>query len=319
MDEIERETLRFPRVEVCDFDGDGSPEGILENAELALFFSPHDGGTLFEMDYKPKPFNFGNVLTRREEVYHDQLRKGNAIIGQETAGDLSIHELIKAKEADLDKLLVYDPWRRVSFRDRFISTKATADALWSGAEPEWGPFARLIYGMTEKDDTLELEAQGHLSDNSGGGVRIVKRVGIAEKGASFNVEYEVTFESGPAPGGMFGTEIAFNLLTGDADDRYYWSRDAEIPARKLGNRGVLPVVSHIGARDEWQRLDLEYSFSRPARLYYFPVDTVSQSEDGQERVHQGCVVMPCWEIKGAGTDFRVVIHVEIRNLDEEKA
>jgi len=215
----------------------------------------------------------------------------------------------------LDKLLVYDPWRRVSFRDRFISTNATADTLWSGAEPEWGSFARSIYGMAERDDTLEFEASGQLSHHSGGGVRIVKRVGIPGPGASFDVAYELTFESDPGAGIMFGTEMAFNLLTGDAHDRYYWSRDTEIPVRKLGSRGMLPVVSHIGARDEWQRLDLEYSFSMPARLYYFPVDTVSQSEDGQERVHQGCVLMPCWEIEGSGRNFRVVVHVDIRDLD----
>ena len=93
--------------------------------------------------------------------------------------------MIKAKEADLDKLLVYDPWRRVSFRDRFISTNATADTLWSGAGPEWGSFARSIYGMAERDDTLEFEASERLSHHSGGGVRIVKRCGDPRTGGIF--------------------------------------------------------------------------------------------------------------------------------------
>ena len=319
MDAIEYDSSAFPRIEVTDFDGDGSPEGILENEEIALFFSPNDGGTLFELDYKPKPFNFGNVLTRREEVYHDQLKKGSAVIGQEAAGDLSIHELIKAKEADLDKLLVYDPWRRISFRDRFISTAATAEGLWSGAEPEWGSLARSAYVMSAEEGALTFETSGNLSDSGDAGVHIMKRAVIAKRGASFDVEYTVSFSGPYLPGFLFGVELAFNLLTGDAHDRYYWSKDAELSEKRLGSRGMHPVVSHIGARDEWQGLDLGFSFSRPARLYYFPVDTVSQSEDGQERVHQGCVIIPCWEVIERDVSFHVVIHGEITDLRRAKA
>lgn len=313
------EALDFPRFEAVDFDGDGNSEGILENRELALFFSPADGGTLFELDYKPKPFNFGNVLTRREEVYHDLLRKGNAVIGQEASGDLSIHELVKAKETDLDKLLVYDPWRRVSFRDRFISTTATPDTLWSGLEPELGSFAASAYTMTGKDDCLVLEAAGNLSSSHQAGIRLVKTVKLAQEESYFEVEYEFHLDARTGTAILFGVELAFNLLTGDAHDRYYWSKDTEIQPRNLGARGVIQNLSHIAARDDWQLLDLGFSFSRPARIYHFPVDTVSQSEDGQERVHQGCVVIPCWEISSAETSFRVTVRVEIKNLNTTSA
>ena len=106
MDTVEVRDTAESRFVAVDFDADGNLEGILENDRIALFFKPSDGGTLFEFDYKPQPFNFGNVLTRREEVYHDHLRCDGVLVGEESGGDLSIHELVKAKEKDLDKLLV---------------------------------------------------------------------------------------------------------------------------------------------------------------------------------------------------------------------
>lgn len=311
MDEIEGADRQYPRFESVDFDGDGKPEGILENERIALFFSPSDGGTLFELDYKPRPFNFANVLTRREEVYHDQIRKGSAVIGQEAGGDLSIHELVKAKEADLDRLLVYDPWRRVSLRDRFLSPQTTADTLWSGTEPELGPFARAKYVMTGEGNSLRLEAEGTMDTPVRNQVRLQKTIKLIPQQASFDILYTLEFESMPQSEMLFGTELAFNLLTGDAHDRYFRSDNMAIEENRLGSRGVLNEISHIAARDDWQRLEINFFFSRPARLFRFPVDTVSQSEDGQERVHQGCVLVPCWRTTDIASPFEIALRIVI--------
>ena len=309
MDRMEERGGEFLSFEAIDFDADGTMEGVLENAHLALFFSPNDGGTMFELDYKTVPFNFGNVLTRRDEVYHDQLREGNVVVGQKTQGDLSIHELVKAKEAGLDKLLVYDPHRRVSFRDHFFAATATAETLWSGVEPDLGDFAASRYLMEAGPDGVSFSASGSVASRP---ARIVKKIRLAPGVPYFDITYDVNVEAPLREDALFGFEFAFNLLTGDAPDRYYYSHDHDLRRARLGTRGVLDGVSHIAARDDWQRLDLSLRFSRPARLYRFPIDTVSQSEDGQERVHQGCVLLPCWN--AAETDggrFVITARVEI--------
>jgi alpha-amylase/alpha-mannosidase (GH57 family) len=53
-----------PHVEltVTDFDKDGKDEVILSNNLLNLYFSPARGGSLFELDYKPRAFNLINTL-----------------------------------------------------------------------------------------------------------------------------------------------------------------------------------------------------------------------------------------------------------------
>lgn len=314
MDQIEELAGEYAAFEATDFDADGNLEGVLENAHLALFFSPTDGGTLFELDYKTKPFNFGNVLTRREEVYHDQLREGRALIGQESQGDLSIHEMVKAKEADLDKLLVYDPYRRVSLRDHFLSQAAELDGLWSGQEPDKGNFFKRVYSMESGEDCVVFSTQGIVDGVS---TQLTKKITLSAGVSHFSVDYEIIFDTPLHEGVLFGFEFVFNLLTGGAPDRYYHSENTDMHRARLGSRGVLDGISHIAARDDWQKLGLALHFSRPAKLYRFPIDTVSQSEDGQERVHQGCVLIPCWSVSGEeNQQFCIKVNVEISSAEE---
>ncbi|NQT29728.1 MAG: DUF1926 domain-containing protein [Candidatus Saganbacteria bacterium] len=56
----------FVELTLGDFDKDGEDEVILSNDLLNLYFSPRQGGALFELDYKPKAFNLLNTM---EQVY----------------------------------------------------------------------------------------------------------------------------------------------------------------------------------------------------------------------------------------------------------
>ncbi|MCX5759630.1 MAG: uL15 family ribosomal protein [Candidatus Hydrogenedentes bacterium] len=135
LDRIAHKNENWVACESVDFDADGHAEAVLENSRLMLAFSARDGGTLFEWDYKPKPFNFGNTLSRREEVYHDLLRSGRVQVGEDGQGGHSIHQLVRAKEAGLDEYLVYDAYRRVSMRDHFLPDRIEARALWMAISP----------------------------------------------------------------------------------------------------------------------------------------------------------------------------------------
>lgn len=70
--EIELEKLNragkpFVELTLTDFDKDGADEVLLANNLLNLYFSPRQGGALFELDYKPKAFNLINTLGWRDE------------------------------------------------------------------------------------------------------------------------------------------------------------------------------------------------------------------------------------------------------------
>lgn len=63
--EIEKHTRgskAYVDLSIMDFDKDGNDEVILSNDLMSLYFSPACGGTLFELDYKPRALNLLNTL-----------------------------------------------------------------------------------------------------------------------------------------------------------------------------------------------------------------------------------------------------------------
>jgi alpha-amylase len=84
-------------------------------------------------------------------------------------------------------------------------------------------------------------------------------------------------------------------MAGHARDRYFADLDGErlgmLDAQldRLHTRGLILT-------DEWLDLRVALTWSQPANLFSFPIETVSQSEAGFEAVYQSSVVMPHWHV-----------------------
>ena len=289
-----------------DFDRDGAPEVILENSRLNLFLKPSDGGVLFELDYKDKPFNFLNTLSRREEPYHDLLRSGAVHVGEEESGDLSIHELVKAKEQGLENFLIYDPYRRVSLRDHFFNETTPVEAFWTGCQEEYGDFSTGAYTAERQDDGVTLTREAALDWEGKQLLRVSKRLTLPPDASQVEIRYDIAHRGSAPIETRFGVEFAANLLTGAAFDRYYWSEDCDLGQAKLGEQGCDEGLRHIALRDDWQQVECAFHFSEATRIYRFSIDTVSQSEGGQERVYQGSIVIPSWQLRLAPGEKRSI-------------
>ncbi len=298
VDAITHKTDGWVSCEEVDFDADGAAEAVLENASMSLFFSPSDGGTLFEWDYKPVPFNFGNTLTRREEVYHDKLRHGNVHVGDVAKGDQSIHDIVRVKEEGLDAYLVYDPYRRVSLRDHFLAPHVSAEELWTGGYAELGDFATGSYRLTTDKRSVTLTREGRVSaPDAMAPFTVSKRISLQPRASACEIRYDLQ-NNGQSPiTVLFGVEFAVNLLSGTAFDRYYRSDDRDLGYAKLGEMGCDEGLTHLALRDDWARVEWGLRLDAPARIYRFAIETVSQSENGQERVYQGSIVLPCWMLR----------------------
>ena len=65
--------------------------------------------------------------------------------------------------------------------------------------------------------------------------------------------------------------------------------------------------------DEWLQLRCEARFPKAAGAWRDAIETVSQSEGGYERVYQGTVVMPVWDIKlSAGAEQTASMTIQFR-------
>jgi len=307
-------------ITTTDFNCDGKKEIIFETPVANFYFSPEDGGTLFELDYKPKSFNCMNILSRREEAYHEDLFRVDISHNVEEEGHKSIHELVKAKEKGLEKYLIYDPYIRSSMRDHFLPLNISIEDLRKNNYVDWWSLCKDNYEHQCNGSKISFTGKGIVSiSDLKWNVDVIKVFALSssqnEKEVSFEIKYSIINNSTGEFEGYFGSEWCFNLLTGSADDRFLYSRDKILSVRKLGDIGDEIGLSHISIRDEWQGLEIEFLFDKEARIFNFPIETVSQSENGQERVYQGNVLIPCWKnVYYPGSNVEINIKVNIKSL-----
>jgi hypothetical protein len=92
--------------------------------------------------------------------------------------------------------------------------------------------------------------------------------------------------------------------------------------RLLDFRGEIDA-SNLTLVDEWQRVKISLDAQPRPRWWIVPIETISQSELGFERVYQGCAILAVWKIDPASwRDVTGVLRVEVapwaeRALDDD--
>lgn len=324
IDEVARGD-RFFEIQTRDIDCDGQPEVLVESHTQNLYLDPDEGGALFELDFRPKSFNLLDTLARRYESYHDKLAQ--AVVEDESAGEgeaQSIHHRVVSKEKGLEKLLHYDEIRRMSLVDHFFGPATTLETLFQSKHEECGDFYRSPYAVDIQRDQVTLTRIGTVK--SGGknqSVQVEKTLSFSKDAAETTIAYTITNLSDQAVDLWFSSEFNVNLLAPDAPDRYYYLPEVPKPSgtgntavaeqvalkdQRMVSRGVLENLSAIGLKDEWMGIDYALTFSRPAALWRFPVETVSQSEAGFEKIYQSSALYPNWKFSlGAQETWTVEI------------
>jgi alpha-amylase len=306
-------------VRRVDFDRDGDQEILIHSSQQDLYFDPEQGGCLFEMDYKPLAVNLLDTLARRREGYHHKLTDPPQPSwgGREVA---SIHDRVVVKEKDLDQLLHYDWHRRVSLLDHFLGDGTTLENFSQCRYQELGDFVAGRYQHRwrrgRRKLSLSLAREGKLWPEKGPvPLLVTKTITLPSGDAWMEVRYRL---ENPAPQDLFlwfGVELNYALLAGSAPDRYYHVDGVRLEDSHLASLGELPEERRLGLRDEFLGLDISLSLDRPATWWRFPIETVSQSEGGFERIYQSSVVFPHWKIRlHPGDKWEMMLRQEIGRL-----
>jgi alpha-amylase len=287
---------RHPAVrhEEVDFDCDGQREVLVESDLLNLYFKPDLGGSLVELDYKPAAFNLLDILSRREEGYHHRLRAIDQFEGM-----TNIHKGVLAKEEGLDKHLNYDWYRHASFLDHFLGAGTTLDSLAACNYAEEGDFVNQPFDVKVKrlgdEVKVSLHREGALW-TSGlphriAVTKVFRYVGGAKQ---FTVDYTISNREEKPRDIWFGVECNVGLMAGNAHDRYYLVPGRSLEDPRLGSRGETSDVEMFELVDEWLKLRTGFTLSVAASLWRFPLETVSLSETGFERLYQSSIIVPNW-------------------------
>ncbi|MGB9613568.1 MAG: alpha-amylase/4-alpha-glucanotransferase domain-containing protein, partial [Candidatus Margulisiibacteriota bacterium] len=285
----------FCEIIITDFDKDGNDELIISNSLLNLYLAPAYGGSIFEIDYKPKFFNLINTLARREEVYHDKIKRAKQVSAAE-AGVASIHEIVKVKEKGLENALVYDWHRRLCLLDHFLAEDTDLIKFSEAKYQELGDFTiepfEFIPQRRGNEVSITLRRFGKVAGNP---VKLEKVILLYPRQSIINISYEITNLGEKTLDLWFGSEFNLSLLAGRSEDRYYEIEGFDLEDRYLESSGELNGVRAVKLVDEWKKFRVLLEWDKFALFWRFPIKTVSQSESGFERTYQGSVLFPSWK------------------------
>jgi len=291
-EQVELDNGRFPYLKEMDYDVDGRDEVLLSTRKLNCYIMPHYGGSIFEIDYRPKCFNITNNLMRREEAYHNQVfETANADAANEVK---SAHDIVSAKEKGLQRYLVYDWHQRFCFLDHFLGEAASLEKFRTSQYPEVGDFVsqeyRLIHAIKDKGklDVL-LRREGHLYLPDGvKNIAVEKRYVLNDEN-TIKIDYIIQNMMQEMVGIWYGCELNFSLLAGNAPDRYYLIDGRKPKQAHLASMGQTRADG-ICMVDEFSQLKISLVCSQQFDIWRLPIETVSQSEGGLERNYQNSCI-----------------------------
>ena len=301
-------------VVTSDFDADGQQEILVRQGISGMILHPADGATASSLRFQPANAELVNSLMRRPEAYHALVRKHVSSQQAPREGPASIHDQVLSKEAHLDALLRYDRYPRHAFRSYlFPSAKSWKDFEFLRLE-ENGALAQGAWKATPVKGSgarIEFRTAAEVQANDCAmRVEAAKTLASTVSGSTWQVECRSSLSTDPScPAGMaLGLELVLNLLAPDAHDRYFLAKDIRRPLEFRGeiNSPRLMVV------DEWQRIKITLEARPQATWWIVPIETISQSELGFERVYQGSAILVVWKIDPpAWRNVNCVLQMEI--------
>ncbi len=304
-----------------DLDMDGRDEVILATSGQVVVVKPDDGGGIGSWDVRPVRHALTAVLRRRPEAYHETLRAHEARLaagdagardddGPQDDGPASIHDLVATKEAGLAERLRYDAYERRSGLVRWLGADVDP-ATWAAADAaDLGDLVDGAYTIADLGhDTVGLVRDGRvLTGGEAAPVRVEKRitVGGGRLDGRLDLEVVVTNTGDTAIEGRLGVEWTTTMLGGGGNPSAWWEVAGTRSAHDATREAM--AVERLAAGNDHVGVAVETSVAPAADAWIAPVETVSNSESGFERVYQGSGLLLSWPVRlepGASTTVRI--------------
>jgi alpha-amylase len=310
------------RVSSRDFDADGHQEIVFEHPTFGMLARPADGGTVSSLRFKPANAELVNSLMRRPEAYHEQVRQRVILHEAPREGPASIHDQVWSREPNLAALLRYDRYPRHVFRTYvFPAFKQWQDfdylRLDENGDLAGGPWT--VADTPDSPGTIFLQREAlHRVDGEEVLLRAAKTIKTEAAGPTWQLECRTSLASDypRAVPLALGVELVLNLLAPDAPDRYFLANGMR---HALEFKGEMESPELLLV-DEWQRVKIRLAGEPPPRWWIVPVETISQSETGFERVYQGSAIMAVWRNHpSSASTLACTLWAEITRLGPDSA
>ena len=294
-----------------DTDLDGIDEIVLAGPGQTVIVDLAEGGAVGSWDIRPVRHALAAVLRRRPEASHAMLREHPEIAtDDDPAGTTSIHELVRVKEPGLAERLHYDAYERRSGHVRFLEPAVTPGTWATAGTPELGDF------LTEPFELVRLDEAGvalrrHGSVQGGAGrlpILVAKSFTVGGDRRSPRLGFTVTVENGSAHAlaTRLGIEWNLTMLGGGGNPAAWYEVGGERSAHDA--TGVRNGVTEVRQGNDHVGVSISMTVAPAADAWWAPIETISNSENGFERVYQGSALLLSWPLTlgpGEGREFRV--------------
>jgi len=310
----------------ADLDMDGRAEVYLAESGQVVTVKPTEGAGIGAWDVRAARHALAAVLRRRPEAYHETLRAHDAKAAEpvpevtEAGAPASIHDIVMTKEAGLSERIHYDDHERRSALVRFLDPGATAAQFAVAGEREIGDFR-------DGEFAVDHLAPGQVSVSRLGNVlgqpvALSKTLRLAggRLDPELIVELEVHHRGTEPVEARLGLEFGVHLLGGGGNPSAWYDLRGERTAHD--GSGEATGVDAIGYGNDWVGVAVTARPEPAADVWWSPIETVSNSESGFERVYQGSAVLFSWPVRlEPGTVNRFAVRQSVavaRDRDAEE-
>ena len=295
-DLAERASRSRVSAERRDTDMDGIDEVRIADEGQVVIVDLAEGAGIGSWDIRSVRHAVAAVMRRRPEAYHAKLRAlakedaGHAPRAGDGEGPISIHDTVKTKEPGLWESLVYDAYERRSALVRVLPLDTTPEA-WSRAAVDLGD---LVDGPFELDvldaGRLVVRRDTTIADAR---IRATKTIELGGDRESPTLGTTLDLEHGGGPDleARVGIEWSTTMLGGSGNPAAWWEVDGTRSPHD--GRGSASGVGAIAQGNDDIGIVVT-STTTSADAWWAPIETVSNSEDGFERVYQGSGLLLSW-------------------------
>ena len=277
-----------PPLEVSDIDQDGVDELVLHTEQVQAIIKLDGSAAVCELDSYELGQNFGDTLRRHAEHYHARAFESTDEAKAKDGGIASAHDRFHSKHQISADDVVPDTRGRGLFHDRWSGVPVTNYAM-SAIDP-----SLVIHGFDSDAPVLFVaEVQG---------AAIQKRISVRTN--KVIVDYEID----AASPGRFDVvlDIAMPCCDGYAG-RFVHGGDI---LGGLGQPVALNGADEIMLDDRYMNGSVSLVVSRNVSVNAEPYFTVSQSEDGLEKVMQSVTVAMSWPVAAGTQQVQLVLEAK---------
>jgi 4-alpha-glucanotransferase len=300
-------------AEVADLDMDGIDEVLLSDDGQVVNVDLDGGAGIGSWDVRAVRHALAAVMRRRPEAYHATLRNldESTLAADDGAGGpapTSIHDTIRVKEPGLAARLVYDAYERRSGLVRAIPLDASPEDWSMARATELADAVDGAFAIVElAPGRLVTERVATIADAS---VEITKTVTLGgnRRAPTLTLQVDLAHQDGAAVDARIGVEWALTMLGGGGNPAAWWDVGGVRTAHD--SAGTASDLTTIAQGNDYVGVSVTTTTSA-ADAWWAPIETVSNSEAGFERVYQGSALLLSWPVRLAPGErwTRTIAHV----------